>query len=262
MLQLNPRRLLACSISEVLYLFDWFLSASSGLRILMYHAVGTKALGDTRGLFSISPALFKQHMQLLSQWSAGRIVELTSNSLKNDGCRISITFDDGYEDNFEIAAPILYDLGLPFTVFVTSEFVRSGKKGFLSPSSLRALAGLPNVTIGSHGANHIAMTECNEETLMNELLSSKLYLEDLIGSEVKSVAYPYGAANMRVRNAAFAAGYQLGACSLAGTNSSSRDPLMLARTEIVSLDSDRVFSQKIQGSWDWYRWRSQDPACL
>lgn len=235
---------------------------ADGLRVLMYHAIGTPALGDKLGLFTLTPERFRQHMVLLAGWKRGRVVEFDGAALSGAGCRVAITFDDGYLDNLEVAAPMLCELGLPFTVFVTSEFVRSGKAGFLSPNALRALVALPGAQIGAHGANHVALTKCDDATLRNELTSSRYYLEDVLGGEVRTLAYPYGAADRRVRDAALAAGYQLGACSLAGINPPERDPLMLARTEIVSFDSERVFAQKLHGAWDWYRWRMQDPACL
>jgi peptidoglycan/xylan/chitin deacetylase (PgdA/CDA1 family) len=227
----------------------------------MYHAIGTPALSDRLGLFSLSPGLFRQHMERLAAWKEGRVVEFDAAVLDGNGCRVAITFDDGYLDNLEVAAPILSELGLPFTVFVTSEFVRSGKAGFLSPTALRVLAELPGAQIGAHGANHVALTQCDDTTLRKELTSSRNYLEDVLGCEVRTLAYPYGAADRRVRHAALAAGYFLGACSQAGINAAARDPLLLARTEIVSFDSERVFAQKLHGDWDWYRWRTQDPAC-
>lgn len=259
---MNLRRLLARTISETVAGVSWLRPPADGLRVLMYHAIGTPALGDTLGLFSLSPERFREQMALLAGWAQGQVVDFDDAALRGEGCRVAITFDDGYLDNLEVAAPILGELGLPFTVFVTSEFVRHGKEGFLSPDALRALAALPGAQIGAHGANHVALTQCDEATLRNELTSSRHYLEDVLGREVRTLAYPHGAANRRVRDAALAAGYQLGACSLAGINSLERDPLLLARTEIVSFDSARVFAQKLHGDWDWYRWRTQDPACL
>lgn len=259
---MNLRRLLARTISETVAGVFWLRPPADGLRVLMYHAIGTPALGDTQGLFSLSPERFRQHMVLLAEWAQGQVVAFDAAATTNTGCRVAITFDDGYLDNLEVASPILCELGLPFSVFVTSEFVRSGKAGFLSPTALRALAALPGAQIGAHGANHVALTQCDEASLRNELTSSRHYLEDVLGGEVRTLAYPYGAADRRVRDAALAAGYQLGACSLAGINPPERDPLLLARTEIVSLDNERVFAQKLHGDWDWYRWRTQDPACL
>lgn len=259
---MNLRRLVARGISETVAGVSWLRPPADGFRVLMYHAIGSPALSDTLGLFSLTPERFRQHMALLTDWKRGQVVEFDNAATTGIGSRVAITFDDGYLDNLEVAAPILCELGLPFTVFVTSEFVRNGKKGFLSPNDLRALAAVPGAQIGAHGANHVALTQCDESTLRSELVSSQHYLEDLLGREVKTLAYPYGAVDRRVRDAALAAGYRLGACSLAGINSPERDPLLLARTEIVSLDSGRVFAQKLHGDWDWYRWRTQDPACL
>jgi peptidoglycan/xylan/chitin deacetylase (PgdA/CDA1 family) len=259
---MNLRRVLARTISETVSGVSWLCPPSEGLRVLMYHAIGTPALGDTLGIFSLRPQRFRQHMALLQGWQQGQVVNFDSAALIGAGCRVAITFDDGYLDNLEVAAPILCELRLPFTVFVTSEFVRHGKAGFLSPDALRNLAALPGAQVGAHGANHVALTQCDDVTLRNELISSRHYLEDVLGREVLTLAYPYGAVDRRVRDAALAAGYQLGACSLAGINPSKRDSLMLARTEIVAFDSGRVFAQKLRGDWDWYRWRTQDPACL
>lgn len=258
---MSMRRLVARSISEIVAGVSFMREPANGLRVLMYHAIGTPALGDALGLFSLSRHRFKQHMTLLAGWQRGRVVEFDGAELEGDGCRVAITFDDGYLDNLDVAAPILSELGLPFTVFVTSEFVRSGKPDFLSPAALRTLASLPGARIGAHGANHVALTECDDSTLRNELTASRQYLEDVLGKEVRTLAYPYGAVDRRVRSAALAAGYRLGACSLAGVNNAQRDPLLLARTEIVTFDNERVFAQKLHGDWDWYRWRTQDPAC-
>jgi peptidoglycan/xylan/chitin deacetylase (PgdA/CDA1 family) len=257
---MNLRRLLARSISETLAGVSWLRPPAKGLRVLMYHAIGTPALGDTLGLFSLPTEHFRQHMALLAKWTQGWVVDFNSNALNDVGCRVAITFDDGYLDNLEKAAPILCGLSLPFTVFVTSEFIRSGKAGFLSPAALRALAALPGVQIGAHGASHVALTQCDETSLRNELTRSRYYLEDLIGMPVKTMSYPYGAVDLRVRMAAAEAGFTLAACSHAGLNKLGRDPLLLCRTEVVKYDNVRLFKQKLHGDWDWYKWRNRDPA--
>ena len=148
---MNLRRLLACTISEMIAGVSWIRPPTDGLRVLMYHAIGTPALGDMLGLFSLSPECFRQHMSLLADWKQCRIVDFDSIALNSTGYRVAITFDDGYLDNLKVAAPILCELGLPFTVFVTSEFVRSRKAEFLSPDALRELAALPGAKIGAHG---------------------------------------------------------------------------------------------------------------
>ena len=257
---MNLRRFLARTISETMAGVTWLHPPADGLRVLMYHAIGTPALGDTLGLFSLPTEHFRQHMAFLAEWTQGRVVDFNSSALSDVGCRVAITFDDGYLDNLERAAPILCGLNFPFTVFVTSEFIRSGKAGFLSPAALRALAALPGAKIGAHGANHVALTQCDEATLRNELTRSRYYLEDLISRPVEAISYPYGAVDLRVRKMAAEVGFILGACSHAGLNKAGRDPLLLCRTEVMSYDNVRLFKQKLHGDWDWYKWRNRDPA--
>ena len=55
--------------------------------------------------------------------------------------------------------------------------------------------------IGSHGVTHTKLTELSDKELINELVSSKHFLEDIIGREVHTISYPHGAINSRVKKA-------------------------------------------------------------
>ena len=232
----------------------------SGLRILMYHSVGCKVRGDGLGIFAISNDLFMQHANILSN---EHVVDLSLDAISRApivGTHVAITFDDGYSDNLHVAAPILCGLNIPFTVFVTSDFIKDHEPGFMNESELRELSCLPGVSIGAHGCSHRPLTDCSDEELLNELQASKDYIEDVIGKPVDTVAYPHGATDMRVRNAAVQVGYSLGACSYFDINTSKRDRLLLNRCSILSDDTARVLRLKLRGNWDWYRRRMSDPA--
>jgi peptidoglycan/xylan/chitin deacetylase (PgdA/CDA1 family) len=226
----------------------------------MYHAVGTKAFGDERGIFSVSPEQLRAQAGFLREWCDARVAGLSSDTVDRCSHEIAITFDDGYADNLDVAAPILADYGLPFTVFVTADFIRQSKQGFLSPQGLQDLASIPGVTIGAHGNTHIPLAECDATTLNDELLSSKRYFEDVLGLNIRSMSYPYGSVNRRVRDAVAVAGYQFAACSHAGLNRPNRDRLLLQRTEIHGTDTIDRFRRKLLGDFDWYRWRHRDPV--
>jgi peptidoglycan/xylan/chitin deacetylase (PgdA/CDA1 family) len=226
----------------------------------MYHAVGSPADGDRLGIYTIKPDLFESHIGALANLFPGSITHLATGLGAADTFRVAVTFDDGYRDNLHQAAPVLQKFRVPFTVFVCSEFVRNGRPGFLSPAELRELAALPGAAIGSHGATHCRLTELDDRSLSTELVSSKACLEDIIGRSVTAISYPHGAVDRRVRDAARAAGYTLGACSRFDINERTRDPLLLCRTDIHGHDSKRVLMQKLRGDWDWRRWRSSDPG--
>jgi len=237
-----------------------FSAARSGFRVLMYHAVGTPADQDHQGIYSISPALFEKHIRALASFSEGVVDEIRQSRHAASPLRIAVTFDDGYRDNLERAAPILQELGIPFALFVSTAFTQSSNRGFLSPAQLRDLAKMPGVSIGTHGASHCALTRCNDAKLNDELAGSKHYLEDLLGQAVDTMSYPFGAVDRRVRDAVESAGYVMGFCSRFDINQADRDPLLLCRTDILATDSVRILKQKLRGHWDWYKWRNPDPA--
>ncbi|MDQ2974625.1 MAG: polysaccharide deacetylase family protein [Acidobacteriota bacterium] len=255
------KRIIARAISEGWAAGRNLLGPRPGFRILLYHSVGTRLTHDTYGI-SIEPSLFKRHMQLLSESPGITIGSLFDTRVAGSDLRVAVTFDDGYKDNLYTAAPILLKFQIPFTVFVTTSFMQNESRDYLTERELRDLASLPGVNIGSHGTTHSPLAHCDELALWLELHESRCRIEDVIGRQVKTIAYPHGSVNQRVRYAAERAGYDVGVCSRFGINDENRDPLLLCRSEVLASDSERVFRQKISGAWDWYRWRSRDPLFL
>jgi len=88
-------------------------------RILYYHRVN-----DENDPFSpaISTTLFEQEMRILSRHH--KVVSLSEMLIRLAGESsepvIVVTFDDGYQDNFHNAFPILRRYGLPATIFLTT----------------------------------------------------------------------------------------------------------------------------------------------
>lgn len=110
-------------------LFAAFRSATrSAVRILTYHGVDENQdplLNVDR--MQVEPRLFRRHLETVAKH--GRVVPL-SEILEAwaQGRRLppratAITFDDGYLNNVEIAAPILRDMGLPATFFIATGFL-------------------------------------------------------------------------------------------------------------------------------------------
>ena len=226
-----------------------------GLRILLYHTIGTQVDADTYGM-NVSPERFRAHMTALKRCASARVVPLDPARIgSGGGMRVTLTFDDGYRDVFVTAAPLLAELGMPFTVFVVPEYVKSGHSAYLDIGQLRALAAMRGCQIGSHGLRHAPLAELDEAALMEELSESRRWLEDCVSKPVTALAYPYGSVNQRVMAAAARCGYTIGVCSRAGINRRADHPLRLRRTEIVGRDTPRVFLQKLHGAWDWARWR-------
>ena len=119
-----------------------------GLTILMYHRILPLAQCRQYPLASlvIPTEAFRQQMQ----WLAGhcRVLPVREALAQLAGGvpykrpLVAVTFDDGYADNFELAAPILEEQGLRGTFFVTSDFVAQGEPLWYD----RATAAWPQLT--------------------------------------------------------------------------------------------------------------------
>lgn len=227
------------------------IRVAPGCRVLMYHAIGGEVAGDRYKLYSLAPGRFADHVRCL----AGLPDPVALAAGVTAGRGLAITFDDGYRDNLTVAAPLLIEAKLPFSVFVTPGFVAGGKPQYLAPGDLRELSQLPGVTIGAHGYSHCRLTECNNGELARELEGSRRWLEDLLGRPVTTMSYPHGAVNTRVRAAAARAGFTIAACSRFGGHRADDDPLCVARTDIWAADDTARLSAKIAGHWDWMGWR-------
>jgi peptidoglycan/xylan/chitin deacetylase (PgdA/CDA1 family) len=218
----------------------------------MYHAVGTDVPGDIQRLYNMPLKIFRlqiEHLAHLQQ--SGLLCVRGLNKGVETSSGLVITFDDGYQDNFTAGAPILISYGLPFTVFVPPKLIIDGDSRYLSVPALKELAGLPGVTIGSHGYSHRPLTNLDDQTLTNELRGSRAWLEDIIQKPVVVMSYPHGAVDERVRTFVGDAGYVVAASSKFGAFNSVCDKLWLPRTDIWAQDGLTRFKSKLTGSWDW-----------
>jgi len=248
-------QVIAAGISSFFRLSRGWRAPRKGLRILMYHAVGTDVPGDSKNLFNINPDLFEKHVKTIKESKCLNIVPLSYDVECSDSLDVVVTFDDGYKDNLYTAAPILKKNNIPFTVFVTTDYVGSDDSLYLNKNELIQLANISGVTIGSHGKTHSRLTHCSNTELRNELVSSRNYLEDLLDREVNFLSYPHGDADSRVKDMAIEAGYVLASTSRFSINQSGQDLLMLNRVNVLSSDSCDLLTMKIEGDWDWYRFR-------
>jgi len=110
-------------------IFEVFQNAP---RIVFYHGITDKPIVDkTIQANQIPFHIFKKQINYLNRRftivSLDDIVDqVKSNKLRKDN--IALTFDDGYENNYFVAAPYLEELGLPFTIFICPELIQNRKR--------------------------------------------------------------------------------------------------------------------------------------
>lgn len=161
------------------------------------------------------------------------------------GGTLSITFDDGYLDNYEVAAPILERLGLPATFFITSDFIGTQcvpfwdrglpfQPGWMNWDQVRDLAAR-GFSIGGHTVNHIDMGVDSPAIVREELRASKSRIEQEIGQSIELFAYPFGGEkniNETSRQLVVEAGFSCCMSCNGGTNHPDADPYRLNRIPI------------------------------
>lgn len=241
-------------IGEAVSLLRTAQKPKPGKRVLLYHAIGTSLDFDPRRVNTVEPAVFREQMRQLRgyEFDLFSIARQFSSECSLSQLSVSVTFDDGYRDVLTSAAPILCELGIPFTVFIVPAFIESPGLWYLDRAQLRELVAMPGVSIGSHSYTHTRLTGLPDRKVADELSRSKSWLEDFLGTPVTTVAYPFGGVDERVRAIAKEQGYHLGFSTRFGINGRAYDPLTLFRTEVVGRDGLRTFDQKVCGGWDWY----------
>ena len=97
--------------------------------ILLYHRV--LDYGSDPQLLAVSISNFREQMQYLKKnYQIISLEKLTNAIIENKVPKnsVAITFDDGYADNYFFAKPILEELDIPATIFVTTSLIDSERE--------------------------------------------------------------------------------------------------------------------------------------
>jgi peptidoglycan/xylan/chitin deacetylase (PgdA/CDA1 family) len=190
--------------------------------ILCYHSIHDR----WEWQFAVTPRLFAQHCTWLAR--TGRVLDLqdalqylpASGGLRRD--IIGISFDDGFDDFYHYAFPILIQHRLTATVFLVAgaldgesravEWVDDPPPFELNALTLDQVLEMQDAGIrfGSHSYKHNDLTLLTDDECERDLRTSRELLEDSLHGPVTLLAYPRGRYNERVRRAAQRAGFTHG----------------------------------------------------
>jgi peptidoglycan/xylan/chitin deacetylase (PgdA/CDA1 family) len=233
--------------------------------ILMYHHVGVPS--DTKWrLNTVSEKSFDYQLNFMKRHDFHVISFddfITGTRLGQEFARntVIIQFDDGYEDNYKYAFPILKKYGYPAIVFLTSDKI--GDPGFLTWDQVKEMEK-SGFMAGAHTRHHAYLPTVDPSKLEDEIAGSKKIIEDHLGHRIDYFAYPIGGFTTAVKDIVRQSGYKAAVTTNRGKHRLNGDLYELKRIHMNNSDdqfSGIVLWFKLSGYYNLFR-KQKDGSSL
>ena len=205
--------------------------------ILMYHAVHVMDPSEASNAnLIIDPDLFEAQIKALSKAGYYFLTPeeaykaFTENALPAKKV-VWLTFDDGNEDFYTIAYPILKKYKAKATNNIITGFVKTGNAGNLTVKQMKEMMA-HGMSFQSHTVNHPDLSTTDKATQKVELTDSIDFLENKLNTKVNTIAYPSGRYNQTTLDLAKKT-YKLGLTTNEGLASAKDGLLSLNRVRIL-----------------------------
>jgi peptidoglycan/xylan/chitin deacetylase (PgdA/CDA1 family) len=167
--------------------------------VIMYHHIQPTAEAQARGqtALSLDNGVFDSQMAYLassgySAISAGQLVEALVNHTELPAKSIVITMDDGYNDIYTYAYPILQKYHIIANLGVITGLV--GGADYASWGQIEEMSRSGLMYMVNHTWSHYSVTQ-NSDKSRYEIATAKQQLQDHTGQNIDTFIYPYGAIN-------------------------------------------------------------------
>jgi peptidoglycan/xylan/chitin deacetylase (PgdA/CDA1 family) len=237
------------------------------IKVLIYHRVSdSEKLCAELGSLCVHVGRFRRQLSILDRWGFTPITFrdyqlFRAGKLNLPKKPIIITFDDGYQDVYEFAYPLLREFGMSAVVFALADpKIRTNTwdhtRGISDAPLMvdRQLVELheAGIEIGSHGMAHRALPYIPKEEAREEISRSRMLLEILLNSPVLSFAYPYGLANEAVKKMVQEAGYLTGCGVYTGPGTFGVDDFDVRRILIPASTGTAGFCLRVFAPYQHY----------
>ena len=225
------------------------------LPILTYHS-----LDDSGSVISVTPSVFAEQMRALLE--AGiRTLSLPAAAQALRGGRVPagavvLTFDDGFENFYQHAYPVLRRYGFMATSFLVTDYcgkdnswptqpAHVGRRPLLRWAQVREMSEA-GMAFGAHSRTHPDLTRVSSGEAEEEIVASKRAIEQFLDRPVESFAYPYGAYNEAVKRLT-AAHFPLACSTTLDFARPGSDLLALERLDMYYFRDARLFQRLVSG---------------
>ena len=171
-------------------------SEDSNIVVLMYHRFNEDKYPST----SISKVLFAEHIKFLIEENIkilplSDLINYFKMKKKLPERSVFITIDDAFRSFYNHGFPILKKYNLPFSIFVSSDFVSSeSNSNYMSWSMLKEISE-NNGLVLNHSKSHMSFLEIKRSEWIKEILENQEIIEKRLGVQPKIFSYPFGESN-------------------------------------------------------------------
>jgi peptidoglycan/xylan/chitin deacetylase (PgdA/CDA1 family) len=230
--------------------------------ILMYHQVSD--VRDARFLkYTVTGRAFAAQMKWLAANDYSTIDLPTLLARRRGGAPIPertvvITFDDGFRECANVAAPAMEAHGFSATFFLVAGLMGDSSRWLMTERGIafpimswddaRQL-GRAGHRCESHSVMHPRLAELSPGACRDELARARAVLENELGHPVRYLAYPFGSESQQVRDIAADCGYEA-ACTVAiGISAEGDDVYALPRVPMLGTDSLLDFASRVRTAY-------------
>ena len=240
--------------------------------VIMYHRVINNPENEGVHGTYIYENIFREHMQYLKDknYTVITFKDLDKigwrNRFEKDKKYIFITFDDGYKDNYDLAFPILKEFGFKATIFLMGSSTynewdvnASGEKEFplMSVEMIKEMQDY-GIEFGAHTFNHPKLNTLSNEEIEHQIVDVKKPLEEKIGKEIITFAYPYGILNDYAKEMTKKAGYTFALATDSGSVCLSDDLYQIRRIAIFPNTNLFSFKRKVAGNYNFIKIKREE----
>ncbi len=216
--------------------------------VLMYHSIGKAKFNP----YVVSTDRFNLDMQYLNEngfttLSTDELYDFMANNKPIPKKSVLITFDDGYEDNYTNAFPILKKYNFKATIFVITSTIDKSKH-YLSSAQLKEMQS-NGIDIESHTNLHDKLGTYSYDAQIKTLKISKQYIEKTLNKTVKYISYPFGSYNSDTLKAVKDLGYEMAFTTKGKWSNKSNGSLTLNRVFISGFHHSNSFQTRMNHSW-------------
>lgn len=217
------------SVAKSSAVFQQVVASQINVSVLMYHHIGPlpENADNIRKGLTVSTEEFESQVKFLKEKNFSFLTLEELNKAINDQKipeKIAIlTFDDGYDDNYSQAFPVLKKYKAKGTFFIITSKIDNNE--YMTEDQIKELSSAGN-EIGSHSLTHPSLDRLKGLSLEREVKNSKEELGGIIGKPIVSFCYPAGKYNEETIKAVSDAGYKMAVTTHASSGTISSNQLL------------------------------------